>query len=355
MNYLITLKPLKHNSNLGCFSVLAELDFTTNKIIRKLLIPSANFTTKNACMRSFSQGVQKVDNLIYLAGYNFIMIIDYVTFKIIDSFSHPLMSDIHCLEIFEDKIYVISTTIDALLCFDKNTKQLIWHWRIEDSNLQNKKSLNYRFSKFRMKSKKIGKYFSVLGLNKLFKIQFVNFDFRGMGKSTSPYHISHLNELRVVNNKTILLGTKGWEDKGLKNSSLIELKTDEMSAQFLAKPGSFIASHDILRVPGKIVVTESVNESVSVLNVKTNKICRYQLPQRGCFVRGVSKTNKGYLVGFSPNRELLNSKEFKKKDRKNAFIEHYNNDFTKVYEEIEFEGFYPESTGSAIHNIVECN
>ncbi|WP_040756109.1 hypothetical protein [Winogradskyella psychrotolerans] len=124
MNYLITLKPLKHNSNIGSYSILAELDSTTNKIIRKLLIPSANFTAKDGCMRSFSQGVQKVNDLIYLAGYNFIMIIDYATFNIVDTFSHPLMSDIHCLEVFEDEIYAVSTTIDALLCFDKKQKLL---------------------------------------------------------------------------------------------------------------------------------------------------------------------------------------------------------------------------------------
>ncbi|EPR74775.1 hypothetical protein ADIWIN_0139 [Winogradskyella psychrotolerans RS-3] len=34
------------------------------------------------------------------------------------------MSDIHCLEVFEDEIYAVSTTIDALLCFDKKQKLL---------------------------------------------------------------------------------------------------------------------------------------------------------------------------------------------------------------------------------------
>lgn len=355
MNYLITLKPLKHDSNEGCYSVLAELDSTTNTIIRKLLIPSANSTTSNGCIRSFSQGVQKVDDLIYVSGYNFILVVNYDSFTIIDSFSHPLMSDIHCIEVFEENIYAVSTTIDALLCFDKKTKALKWHWRAEDSNLQNKIGLNWRFSKLRMKSSIFGKYFEKLGLNKRFKIQFIKFDFRGIGKSNSPYHSSHLNELRVIDSKTILLGTKGWEDKGLKKSSLIELSMVDMSAKFIAAPGSFIGSHDILNCGNTVIVTESINESISSLDMISKKISRFQLNKRGYFIRGIAKTSEGYLVGFSPNRNLLDSLNFKNKDRKNALIEYYNNDFTKVISEIELNNFYPDSTGCAVHNIVACD
>ncbi|EPR74774.1 hypothetical protein ADIWIN_0138 [Winogradskyella psychrotolerans RS-3] len=206
-----------------------------------------------------------------------------------------------------------------------------------------------------MKSTIVGKYFSVLGLNKIFKIQFLKFDFRGIGKSTSPYHSCHFNELKVIDHNTILLGTKGWQDLSLKDSSLIKLSTNDMSAEFLATPGSFIASHDILNTSDCVIVTESINESIGIFNKKTNETYRIQLPRRGYFIRGIAKTNKGYLVGFSPNRTLLNSKEYKKKDKKNAFIEHYNNDFTKVFGEVDLDNFYPEYTGSAIHNIVQCD
>lgn len=351
MKYLITLKPLKHNTNHSSYSVLAELDLEKNTITRRIFLPAANFTNKSSYMRTFSQGLYKYKNEIYVAGWNFIVIVDYETFEIKDSFSHPLFSDIHSLAVTDKEIYVISTTIDSLLCFCKDKKELKWSWRIENSKLTNKISFPI-FLAFLLKTSNFaGKVFRKLGLSKYFKIEFKNKDFRGTDKTHSPYHTCHLNEVNILDDNNILLGTKGWDDWKFKDGATIKLDKNTMAAELLAKPGSFSGAHDLLIVNNKIYITESGNESIGVLDLHTNEIKHFLLEKDNFFVRGIALAEDGFLVGLSPSRTGVDREGTTTLKHKQPEIHYYTSDFTSILKKIKLDMFYPDNVGGAIHNI----
>jgi len=259
------------------------------------------------------------------------------------------MSDIHSIAVTEDEIFIISTTIDALLCFSKKDKKLKWYWRVEDSNLVSKIKLPSIFSFLNKKALITGKTIKYTSFKNYFAINFKEKDFRGTDKTHSPYHTCHLNEVLLLDKNTILLGTKGFNDRKLIKGSIIKINRKTLEASFFANPGSFSGSHDLMTINNKIHITESANESIGVYSLINDDIKHFQLNKEGYFVRGISHSQDGYFVGFSPNRSWVLSNDTTKK---HAIIKQFNKDFTKIEKTFLLNMFYPDNVGSAIHNIL---
>ena len=348
MKYLITLKPLTHETNTSSYSVMAELNWETRRVERALKIPAANFSGQNSFMRSFSQGVCKDGNKIFLAGWNFIMEIDYSSFQISNVFSHNLMSDIHSISVTKNDLFVCSTGIDTLLCFDRKSYSLKWFWRIEDSGIDTKLRIPIIFSFLRKRSSIISKIVRRLGFfqfQKLFKISFKTDEYRSVDKRRSPYHAYHMNEFAVINNQ-VYICTKGWNDNEFTKSAIIVLDLNTRNSFFLAKPGTFCGAHDLLFLhkEKKLFVTESGNQSIGILDINKKSIEHRRLCEKKYFIRGIASCSNGFLVGFTSDRLRTCGGSY-------PFIIEYDNSFNQVGNSFVFDQFYTEDIGGAIHNI----
>jgi|GEM_PF-2442730 hypothetical protein len=343
MNYLVGIKPLKHNINTNSYSVLAEIDWVTKEILRTIKIPSANYTSKDGYMRSNIQGCTIDNGKIYITQWNFIVIIDYKTFQVIDSFSHAYMSDCHGIEIVENEIFVCSTGIDAVLCFDKETHELKRFWRPEQSSLESKIPLPSFLSFIRIKSSKFYKRMKNLQLHifltQKFRVFFKNNkEYRGLDKTRSGLHSHHVNEISYVDNNLYVL-TKGWNNTT--SSSLIKLNLEFTKECFILNPGDLGGAHDIIFSNNQISFTESLSESLGLYLLDTNKIIHHKLSNNNYFVRGLSFYKDDYLIGFTPARN--------EKNNRFPFIAQYDKSLKKI-EQLHFD-YYGSEIGGAIHFI----
>ncbi|VBB43635.1 conserved hypothetical protein [uncultured Desulfatiglans sp.] len=349
MKYLITLKPLTHETTIHSYSVLAELNWRTKTIERWLKIPAANFSGRNSYMRSFSQGICKDGDKLFLSGWNFLIEIKYSSFEIINVFSHRFMSDIHSLDVTRNELFVCSTGIDTLLCFDREDYSLKWFWRIEDSDLERKQAIPTSLSFLKKRGSFVGKVIRKSGffhLLRLIKVRFEDNEYRATDKTKSAYHAYHMNEVKLNKNK-IYLCTKGWNDIKFVRSSIIELDMQTQHADFYASPGSFCGAHDLLFMNGqnKLLVTESGSESVGIMNTVNNSIEHYKLSQNDYFVRGIAPKPDGFLIGFSPDRLRTCGTSY-------PFIREYDKRLNQIGEDFTIEGFYSDCVGGAIHNLL---
>ena len=344
MKYLVTLKPVTHGSNYSTYSVLLEINWNTKKIIRSLKIPAANYNCKNSYMRSFAQGCCKQGKYIYVSNWNFVSVVDYDSFEIVDAFSHPLMADNHGIDTSEDEIFVCSTSIDALLCFDLKSYQLKWFWRPDETPLDNKFFVPSFFAAIKKREFYLGKIAQRLKLAQKIKIPFNVSEFRSQDKKKSPYHNHHLNEVIYYKNSLYIL-TKGWNNT--LSSSIIRLYPETKEAAFISPPGSYCGAHDLLTDNDRIIITESGSECVGFLS-NDNVVSHTKITNHESFIRGIASTNDGFLVGFSYNRK-------KTRGPKQSVIREYDKNFNQVNYELNFDTFYPDSIGSAIHNIYRAD
>lgn len=343
MKYLVGLKPLQHNAKYNVYSVLLEIDWYSQKVLRELKIPSASFSSNDGYMRSNAQGCILKNGKIYLTQWNFITIIDYNSFEVIDSFSHPLMSDVHGMEIVDDEIFICSTGIDAVLCFDINTYQLKRMWRPENSLLDKKVTIFPFLYFLRVKSSKFYKRMKDIKLENFLVNNFklpINYkdEYRGLDKTRSGLHSHHLNEISCINDELYVL-TKGWNNTI--SSSLIRLTKKLKNEVFILPPGSLNGAHDIFFDNNKIIFTESGIESLAIYSIDSNNLLHHKLTNNNYFIRGLEKYKDDYLVGFTPPRN----------DKKNrhAFITQYDASITNV--KTMNLNYYSNEIGCAIHFI----
>lgn len=350
MRYLVALKPLTHDTNHDSFAVLVEVDWDQREVVRSVKIPSANFSSDSGYMRSHIQGLSVYDNKVYLSFWNFIAIIDYETFQVIDSFSHPLMTDLHGICITSDHILVCATAIDGLLCFDRKNQELKWSWRPDDSILSSKMRIPNCFNFVLKKTNLVARLLNWIqiskkALNKM-KISFYFKDFRGIDKTRTMLHFHHLNEVNFADGRIYLL-TKGWNDSV--SSSLIVFSADDVSnsPEFIAKPATFKGAHDIVFKDSAVYVTESNSESVARLDIADNgSVKHWRLTDTGYFVRGLCDTEDDtFLVGFTPSRNKSSAQS------RQPLVREYSASFDSVKTEMLLDGFYSERVGGAVHCI----
>lgn len=100
------------------FGYLVETDFAGFQ--RKLAIPTPTETPLDERIKPGLRGLAVWDGRIYVASWNTISIIDYRSFEIVETFSHPLMADLHGIHVDGDGIVATSSLIDSVLFFDAN-------------------------------------------------------------------------------------------------------------------------------------------------------------------------------------------------------------------------------------------
>ena len=349
MTYLVALKPLTHDTKLNSYAVLLEIDWEKQIVKRSLKIPSANFTSNSGYMRSHIQGLTLIESKIYISLWNFIVIVDYNTFEVFDSFSHPLMSDLHGIEATDNKLLVCSTGIDTLLCFDRSNHELDWFWRPDDSDLSKKIKVPRFFGSLMSKTSLfpviLNKFRVRDGIIQRIKLGFKNREYRGVDKTRSKMHFHHLNEVNVIGDRIFVL-TKGWNNSV--DSSLIEIGFSSRSnPTFIALPGSFKGAHDIVFKDNSIFVTESHTESVGqILMNKKHDVNHWKLTNNNFFIRGMCvTTDESFIVGFTPSRK---SADF---SGRQPILREYNSTFTEIKKEFKLKNFYTDSVGGAVHCI----
>lgn len=340
MKILATIKPVNYLSNKETFAYLIEVDFISTEIVRKLRIPAAAFKTKSAFMTNFAQGITIAGNKIFVTCWNFIVVIDYESFTIIDSFSHPYMVDLHGIDNDGENLYVTSTAIDSVLCFDINTFDLKWRWGPDENILTGRKWLlpiprcfinKKRY--FKIFTNKLGLY----NINIKYKFN-EHVDYRHIHKTRSPYHFHHLNDIKYYNGN-LYISTGNWN--GSLESSLIEILHESGEARFVSKPGSIKAIHDIVFFEKNIYVTESRNNTVAIVDKVSGSVSRIKVENKKYFVRGLCEINNTFVVGFSTMRNTKNE----------AKLVQYDLKLNKVLNEIDLGNMYSDKYNSAVHAI----
>lgn len=338
MKVLATIKPVNYLKDIETFAYLIELDFSTSQISRKIKLPAASFKTKSSFMTNFVQGMVVVEKEIFVAYWNYIVIIDYDTFTIKDAFSHPLMTDNHGIDSDGQRLYVTSTAIDTVLGFDIKSKKLIFSWGASNKFLQPKRFLvPYSIANNRIVKKwnVFAKKFNLTQLTTKFN---KNIDYRSIHKSNSVYHNHHINDVCCVKDNIIYLTTKGWND--FENGSIIKLNIQTGIASFISKPGSFKGLHDCILVDTKIMVTESSKNSVGI-QLANGKIEHKILSDEPFFIRGLVKAIDGFVVGFSSVRF---------EDAPEAKVVYYDSSFDNLLSSINLGTLYKHSK-VAVHSI----
>lgn len=347
----MSFKPLKHNCNGDSYAALIEVDWELKEIVRKIKIPSANFSTNRSYMRSNLQGVDLRDGLIYLALWNYVVIMDYASFEIVESFSHPLMSDLHGIAVTREHVYVCSTSIDAVLGFDRSSKELVYLVRADELGLSKKIALpRFTASLFKetgLINRVLEKWKCEKKIKSKFRLQFLQKDFRGIDKSRTGLHSHHLNEVAIIDEKLLLL-TKGWND--MSSGSLIGVSNyrRECQYEFMLQPGSLNGPHDIVLNKGMIFMTESETGSIAWIHSHKNaKVNRQSLARENHFVRGLCDTaDDTFLVGFTPSRHTS------RPEKRYPFVREYDYSFQHVLGTMQFKTLYSGVVGGAIHSII---
>ena len=119
--YLITTQSYRHEYGTGDdiptqYGYLVETDF--NGAMRLLRVPTPTDTPHDERIKPGLRGLVAWNGRIYAASWNTVHIIDYPALAIVDSFSHPLMADLHGLFVDESGLWVTSSLIDSVLKFD---------------------------------------------------------------------------------------------------------------------------------------------------------------------------------------------------------------------------------------------
>ena len=325
MKILATIKPVKYLKNIENFAYLIEIDFSSGQIFRKIKLPAASFKTKSSFMTNFAQGMVVIKKEIFVAYWNYIIVIDYDTFTVKDAFSHPLMSDNHGIDSDGKTLYVTSTAIDSVLGFDIKSKKLIFSWGASNKFLQPKRfSVPYSIANTSLIKKWniIAKKFNLTQLTSHFNEKI---DYRGIHKSNSIYHNHHMNDVCCVEENIIYITTKGWND--FENSSIIKLNVKSGKARFISQPGSFRGLHDCVLKNSKILVTESSKNSIGI-QLNNGKIEHKVLSDEPFFIRGLVSADDGFVVGFSSVRH---------EDAPEAKVVYYDSSFDKIFSSILLE------------------
>ena len=334
--YLVTLKPEKYHTPNHSYAILAEIDWQTQEVVREIRFPSAYFSTDQAYMSPVIGGVCAVGNRIFVALWNYIVEIEYTKFRIVNSFSHSYAVDLHGINTDGEYLYVASTGIDALLCFDIDTFELQWRWGPDEPILYHDRVMS------QLESDTVASIPGMKSLRQESLIRqqaFVNRDYRYQRKGMTGYHHHHLNDV-IIHGDHLYITTKQWNHQ--QRGAIIKLNAKTRKADFFVEPDSLDGLHDGVWYQDKFCVTESGANQVAWCD-EAGQVKHQKIEPSPYFVRGLCDTGESWLVGFSTlrNTELP------------AQIVEYNRNFTEKLSAMDVSHFYPREKSTAIHTIIK--
>ncbi len=119
--FYITTQSYRHEYETGRdiptqYGYLIETDFGGTQ--RLLKIPTPTESPNGERIKTGLRGICIWQGRVYTASWNTIYVIDPHKLEVVDSFSHPLMSDLHGLHADTDGLWATSSLIDSVLHFD---------------------------------------------------------------------------------------------------------------------------------------------------------------------------------------------------------------------------------------------
>lgn len=334
MRYLVTLKPEKYLTPHHAYAVLAEVDWQSKQVLREIRFPTATYSNPKAFMSPLIGGVCQVGQSIYVAMWNYIVHIDYPSFAIINSFSHPYMADLHGITSDGAYLYVTATAIDAVLCFDINSLELVWRWGPDEPILYQER-VEQQLQQAWTRSVPI---LHNAKRDRVTRQQtFFDKDYRFRHKKYTGYHHHHVNDV-ILREKNLYITTKQWNTH-LKGA-IILLDLDTHESTFFVGPDNLDGLHDGVWYDGQLFVTESGANQVAWCD-GAGHVTHQRIEPAPYFVRGLCDTGESWLVGFSTLRNTALP----------AQIIEYNRDFTTIMSTMDVSHFYPDDKQTTIHSI----
>lgn len=275
--YLITTQSYKHQRDGAVeipmqYGYLVETDF--QGFMRRLSVPTPTATPYPERVKSGLRGIVSWDGKIYAASWNSIYIIDYSSFEIVDSFSHPLMADLHGIYIDEQSVWVASSLFDLVLTFDR------------DWNLRGVLSITN----------------TSLYPRKIREPVDLSRDYRLHGKSKPGFKSYHANHVVGFDKDHVLVTGRGDKDK---NGRVILVHRETM--KFRIWLDHLFGPHDgLFTHADRFAVTETNTSAVAIFKITRNM--EPQLEQRisipeseaRFWTRGLTaRANGNLLVGRS--------------------------------------------------------
>jgi len=329
LRYLVTLKPQQYRTPTHNYAILAEIDWDDKRVLREVRFPTASYETSSAYHAPLIGGVCRVGERVFVTMFNYIVELDYKTFQIVNSVSHPYTVDLHGLASDGKYLYVAATGIDAVLCFDLQTWDLVWRWGPDDpilyaDRIEAELETTVVFMRGRQRKQ--------LQDNQIFQ----DAEYRHMRKAMTGYHHHHLNDV-ILHDGFLYITTKQWNHNS--KGCVIRLDLASREAEFLIPPDSLDGLHDGVWVDDDFYVTESGANQVAWWS--DGKLTHRKIEPSSYFVRGLCDTGMSWLVGFSTLRNMDLP----------ALIVEYNRDFTQIISQMDVSHFYPPEKATTIHAI----
>lgn len=234
--FLITTQSYQHEKETEeeiptQFGYLVETDFAD--FFRKLAIPTPTDSPFDERIKPGLRGVCAFDGKLYVASWNTISIVDHESFQIVDSFSHPLMADLHGLHVDGNGIAVTSSLIDSVLFFDPER-------RLE-----------------RVRSFSDTKFYPPKLRQELDTTQ----DYRFRGKTFSGFREYHANHVTALDDRRFLVTGRGRRKRG----GYVTL-VDRRTGSYRPWAKGLLGPHDGLFIePGLFAVTETDSSTVALI------------------------------------------------------------------------------------------
>jgi hypothetical protein len=286
--YLISTQSYKHEYATGeevptQFAYLLETDF--HGFERRLKIPTPTANPNGERIKTGLRGISIYKGIIYLASWNTVHRIQSASFSYLDSFSHPLMADLHGIHVDDKGIYASSSLIDALLAFDFEFK-LNQVFQISQTKLY-PPSLR-----------------SPVDLNQ---------DYRLRGKEFAGFRSFHANHVTAFDDKHLLLTGRGDQ---VNNGRVLKVNRDFSDFKIWKK--GLLGPHDGLWLSdGRFATTETEGSSIAV--IEPNGLFGPRLQSRLKLPRTIEKYwTRGLAEG--PNSTLLVGRSVWKGDVRDASV-----------------------------------
>jgi hypothetical protein len=275
--FLLTTQSYRHEYETGVeiptpFGYLVETDFDSFQ--RVLIIPTPVDSPHGERIKPGLRGLCFLDGKLYVASWNAVHVVDYDTFEVLETFSHPLMSDVHGILVDARHICITSTLIDALLIFDRSR------------NLEQVLQLSP----------------TALYPQELRAEVDLDQDYRLRGKPEVAFSSFHINHVAILDDEKLLVTGRGarWQTGRV-------LLVDRRSLAFDIWLAELYGPHDGQFIePGLFALTETNEDSVAVFKVDGRKppelLRRIYLPRSvdRFWTRGLAvATNHDLLIGRS--------------------------------------------------------